>query len=77
MNATAESLEMDMDSDHHDFTVVNTETRAYTRTVAKGQALNASKTNPTQRSSAIEYGSGWYHDEAIKDAREAHAHPYR
>ena len=29
------------------------------------------------RPAAVECGSGWYHDAAIKDAQDALAHPYR
>ena len=29
------------------------------------------------RPAAVECGSGWYHDAAIKDAKDALAHPYR
>lgn len=29
------------------------------------------------RPATVECGSGWYHDAAIKDAKDALAHPYR
>ena len=50
--------------DHSSSTEVETRDRRVTPITARPAAV-------------VECGSGWYHDAAIKDAKDALAHPYR
>ena len=54
--------------ERHDYTPASNEFEILDRRVV---------TQTNARPVAVECGSGWYHDAAIKDAKDALAHPYR